>query len=838
MGETTPPPSVQQTAVPGAKAGKSDKSDKSDNENGMTGWPKAAPAAKTMLSELDRKVLGGYQLAQKLGQGGMGAVYLAKQLSLDRNVAVKVLHPRWATDPQFVARFTREAFAAAQLVHHNVVQIHDIGAQERTHYYSMEFVEGQNLADVLKRDGKLEAEVAVTMTLQAARGLKFAHDRGMIHRDVKPENLMLNAEGIVKVADLGLVKTGQAQEAFAGSRSAEEAQSMHQTSVKVAMGTPLYMPPEQAKDAAKVDARADIYSLGCTLYALLVGNPPFAGRTAAELARKHLVEQPVPPHQRNKRVPEDLSKIVLKMMAKKPEDRYANMGEVIAALEDYLGVRSSGPVSAQEEHIAGLEDCVRSFNEAPLARIRPNLIAVFVGLCALMTAYWIWFGSWQLAGSFVGAAALTGVAYFIISGAMERRPMFGKLRHLAFSASWREWLNAAVGIALVVTLLALLHWLVIWIWVLMIAVLLAAAFYVVVDRQLARQRQGPLNRTHALLKKLRQRGMDENALRHFVCKYAGRQWEEYYESLFGYDAKLEARLRWGLSERGQPRPRYRGWRDPVIRWVDARDEGRREEQAQRHLQMVEAKSLQAQGMDEMAARLKAKRRAEAMVAHAAEFRATASGTTTMEVDAPSQPAGETLNFEQLFNSTGEPSAPPRKHQWYLSRRYGGPLYMLFRRQTRFICAVLLLVPFFMWRVQNPNLTRDITDVATAERKTPESLVGDVRGKIVDVSRAASTAQKEDKKLEIPGLPDEAEIVLGSWNAGVAGLILLASALFYGRLLAMLVYLGAAIALGGYRLMPDAAAEASYAHLRNPQIASMLIGLAIAGVAVFFFREVE
>ncbi|HEY2587189.1 MAG TPA: serine/threonine-protein kinase, partial [Tepidisphaeraceae bacterium] len=202
--------------------------------------------------------LGGYQLLQKLGQGGMGAVYLARQTSLDRNVALKVLAPRLAMNPQFVSRFTREAFAAAQLTHHNVVQIHDIGVEHRdgagTNYFAMEYVDGRTLAGVVKETGQVDPEAAVGYVLQAARGLKFAHDHGLIHRDIKPDNLLLNEEGIVKVADLGLVKRLGTVESH-GSRAARDAggngsKSVAETQPSIAMGTPAYMPPEQARDAA------------------------------------------------------------------------------------------------------------------------------------------------------------------------------------------------------------------------------------------------------------------------------------------------------------------------------------------------------------------------------------------------------------------------------------------------------------------------------------------------------------------------------------------------------------------------------------------------------------
>ncbi|HEX8340005.1 MAG TPA: protein kinase, partial [Tepidisphaeraceae bacterium] len=170
--------------------------------------PRSPPPAQNGASAeiAPGSTLGGYTVVQKLGAGGMGAVYLARQNSLDRNVALKTLHPHLADDSQLVARFTREAYAAAQLTHHNIVQIYDIGAERNVNFFSMEFVQGRTLADVLRENHKLDVETGVGYALQAARGLKFAHEHGLIHRDVKPENLLLNDQGVVKVADLGLVK--------------------------------------------------------------------------------------------------------------------------------------------------------------------------------------------------------------------------------------------------------------------------------------------------------------------------------------------------------------------------------------------------------------------------------------------------------------------------------------------------------------------------------------------------------------------------------------------------------------------------------------------------------
>lgn len=294
---------------------------------------------KAVKSEEDTEIpesLGGYRIVKQLGRGGMGAVYLAQQVSLDRPVALKIMNTAWGNDAGFVARFTREAYAAAQLTHHNVVQIYDFGKDHGIHYFSMEYVEGQSLGQMVKADGKVDVEQAVGYTLQAARGLKYAHDRGMIHRDIKPDNLMLNTQGIVKVADMGLVKTpGVADEPptagvaaakdklQVGSKLADESLT-NVTRVGIAMGTPAYMAPEQARNASGVDGRADVYSLGCTLYVLLTGRPPFHGNTVMEILSKHATAPLVPPETIVKRVPKELSHIIQKMVAKKPEDRYAS----------------------------------------------------------------------------------------------------------------------------------------------------------------------------------------------------------------------------------------------------------------------------------------------------------------------------------------------------------------------------------------------------------------------------------------------------------------------------------------------------------------------------------
>ena len=433
-------------------------------------------------------ILGGYHILRELGRGGMGAVYLARQISLNRNVALKVMKPQWAANSTFVARFTREAYAAAQLTHHNVVQIYDFGEDKGTTYFSMEFVEGQTLGGLIREKEKLDVEEAVGYVLQAARGLKCAHDQSMVHRDIKPDNLLLNRQGVVKVADLGLVKTpeaAEAEEAAATGKShvvAPSASASREiTQANVAIGTPTYMAPEQAQDAAHVDPRADIYSLGCTLYVLLTGRPPFEGRTVPEILSKHQTEPIIPPDVMVKRVPKALSAIILKMVAKKPQERYGDLGDVIRDLESFLGVSSTGPFTPREEHARLLEQSVSSWNESPAARLRALALPAIVGACFVLATLCSLPGWRLVSAAFASLGLFTAIADFVIVGFKRKTPLFKKACALVLGSSLSEWLTMAAGLALLVGLLLVLKLLWIWIALALAAVGLALALQVGLD---------------------------------------------------------------------------------------------------------------------------------------------------------------------------------------------------------------------------------------------------------------------------------------------------------------------------------------------------------------------
>ncbi len=259
--------------------------------------------------------IGGYLIKECVGSGGMGTVYMANQLSMDRIVALKILSGRLVSRGDFVDKFINEARAAGNLNHPNIVQVHDVGKADDIYYYSMEFMKRGSVQDMLLQRKKISFEEAIPMILNAARGLEYAESKKVIHRDIKPDNLMLSANNTVKICDLGL---------------AEVLSDDQQKSKREIVGSPPYMSPEQAA-GKPLDHRSDIYSLGATFYRMLSGQLPFSGKTQPEIIKKRLTEEPVPLKEFG--VPRAIVQIVEKMMKKNCDDRYPNAGALIADLE-------------------------------------------------------------------------------------------------------------------------------------------------------------------------------------------------------------------------------------------------------------------------------------------------------------------------------------------------------------------------------------------------------------------------------------------------------------------------------------------------------------------------
>ena len=265
---------------------------------------------------------GRYAVIERIGVGGMAEVYRARDELLGREVAVKVLSERLSTDRSFVERFRREAQAAANLNHPNIVSLYDYGSEGATNFIVMEYIDGKSLGDIISEEAPLLPERAAEIAGDVAKALERAHNAGLVHRDIKPNNIMLTSTGQTKVTDFGIVR------AVGG----EAEQQMTQTGMVI--GTAAYLSPEQAQ-GNPVDARSDVYSLGCVLYEMLTKNTPFTGDTPLAVAYKHVRETPDPPSSINPDVPEDLDAIAMKALAKNPDNRYASATEMRDDLERF-----------------------------------------------------------------------------------------------------------------------------------------------------------------------------------------------------------------------------------------------------------------------------------------------------------------------------------------------------------------------------------------------------------------------------------------------------------------------------------------------------------------------
>jgi len=274
-------------------------------------------------------VLGDFQVQRRIGRGGMGIVYLGRQLSLDRAVAIKALKSKVAKNQKFIHRFTREAKTAAQIIHNNIVQIYYVGLENHTFFIAMEYVDGKSVRDLINEQRALPESLAVDILLQASLGLQKAHRLNVLHRDIKPDNLILNSLGEVKVADFGLALDLGESRRHVGPAKVE--------------GSPHYLSPEQAM-REEITFASDIYSLGATLYHMVTGEPPFTGNSPAAIIAKHVTDYPRSPREINPALSKALCQLVQKMMEKKPEDRLGNIGAVI----DELRILSDDPMGRLE----------------------------------------------------------------------------------------------------------------------------------------------------------------------------------------------------------------------------------------------------------------------------------------------------------------------------------------------------------------------------------------------------------------------------------------------------------------------------------------------------------
>ena len=278
-------------------------------------------------SKVAAQQIPGYKIIGKVGAGAMAVVYKANQISLNRTVAIKVLPRRFSENPEYVQRFYKEGQAAGKLNHPNIVQAIDVGEAGGYHYFVMEFVEGKTIADDISSGHIFGEQEAIEIVIQVCHALQHAHSHGLVHRDVKPKNIMINTQGVVKLADMGLARE---------TTDIEAAQSEEGK----AYGTPYYIAPEQIRGKIDIDGRADIYGLGATFYNMVTGRVPYTGDDSAEIMRKHLKEKLVPPDHINTSLSAGVSEVIEIMLAKHREDRYKNVEEL---LEDLEALREGHP---------------------------------------------------------------------------------------------------------------------------------------------------------------------------------------------------------------------------------------------------------------------------------------------------------------------------------------------------------------------------------------------------------------------------------------------------------------------------------------------------------------
>jgi beta-lactam-binding protein with PASTA domain/predicted Ser/Thr protein kinase len=313
---------------------------------------------------------GRYRVIRRLGSGGMADVYCAEDTQLGRDIALKLLYRRFAEDSDFVERFRREASSAAGLQHPNVVQVFDRGQWDGTYYIAMELLHGRNLKQVVRDHGALEPALAVDLVIQILKAARFAHRRGIVHRDIKPHNVIVDHEGRAKVTDFGIARAGASDMTETGS----------------IMGTAQYLSPEQAQ-GLPVDARSDLYSIGIVLYELLTGTPPFEAESPVTIALKQVSETPVPPLQRNPAVPPPLDAVVMRALRKEPSERFQDADAFIAALESAMAGGYVETVAVAEDPVEALEEEDRRNwrRIALIALIVLALLALAIGAWLLLT---------------------------------------------------------------------------------------------------------------------------------------------------------------------------------------------------------------------------------------------------------------------------------------------------------------------------------------------------------------------------------------------------------------------------------------------------------------------
>jgi eukaryotic-like serine/threonine-protein kinase len=738
------------------------------------------------------RVIGGYRVTGEPGRSRIGPVVRARHVPTGRAVDLSILKTEWACLPAFVARLTRDACAVTPVEHPNLVRLYEVGEAQGRFFFATQRIDGPTLAERVSSQGPLAAREAVTHLLQAARGLRFAHAQGLSHGAVGADCLVVSDDGHTKVSGLGLSATPE-------SVAAEAA--------KEATG-PIPLGAEPENQALIPAVRADIRGLGATLVHLLTGRPftPDAGGSdAGSLVARG--------------VPANMVELVRRLLDAQPGTGITDCGQLIAVLEQILTAKKPGALAPSEEDSRVLATCADTFRASPSARMRSQLILGGVAVCGLVILLSLLIHQPRLAFSFLGLGLMTGLARFILRGWHGESDVFPDVRALVLECRASDWLIAGAGVLLLVASLLVLHLLRAWLGFAAMAVTMAVGLRLLVDSKVDSERHDALEQARTLVKNLRTQGVSEEAIRGLVRGASGSDWEEFFESLFGYEAKLAARR---PSERGLKGLLYRkhgAWRDWVMPWVEAVRAARRSERETALFQSIEVRALVASGINLLTARRKSKRIAEAMVAVATEARAAARRP---HVEAFT-PAGEPLMAAAIRKAaeTPEEVLAEREHG-LIGTRTWWVVDVLTGARLRFLLGAALVAGFLVWAHQNKIYSTDqIKDAATKAFENPETL----RDARIDVHLPAGATTP----LQTSFLPGPIARLFHDFNPGVAGLILIVSAFFRGSRVGYFAIPGAAIALFGPSLgLPRIGPL-------DPERASMAVGAGVAALALFFGR---
>jgi hypothetical protein len=699
-------------------------------------------------------------LLQELRRDRLGPVILARHRATGRQVALTVLKPEWACLPRYVFRLVRDAFAAAQVGHPNLVRLLDLGEARGRLYFASELVNGSTLAEQVEQQGPLSPREAVAHALQAARGLMFAHGQGMVHGDLRPEDIIVDHEGVTRVAGLGLARTPESV----------AADITRETTGPIPLG-------DRWVEQTRAAIRTDLCGLGRTLHYLLIGAPPVIDGPAPDV--RPMVARGVPA---------GLAELVGTLIDTRPGHGYADLGQAVATLERSLNASVPGATIPREEHTRTLTECVTAFRASPTATLRRRLVLGGAAACALVVLLSLLARQPRVAAGFLGLGLMTALAYFVVNGVSRRTDLFTKARGLVLE-SRGDWLIGLAGLALFATTLVVfhLHWA--YIGFAILGVGLALAIHFEFDRKVESERHEAVAEARAVLKTLRLQGVAEETLWQFVRTTAGDDWEEFFTALFDSEWARAART---PSDRGFAslvRKRSLPWRDWVTSWVEARQETRRQAREKPFLQAIEERGLVAEGVNLLTARRKSRRIAEAMVAVSAELRAAAREHTSSP---PPGVAGQSSVARAITQAAETPeNVLVEREPGRLGPETSLAWNLLLGPRTRFLVGAALLAGCLLWVDQNGIVTgAQIKDAATRAIEHPDPLQA-LRDTRIDVRVPLRTTP-----LHLPFLPRPVSNLFHDFNAGAAGLILILSALVPGARVGLFAIPGAAIALIG------------------------------------------